>query len=237
MFSRCRALLFALLFGLASAVLAHGTESHGDEVAVDEQQAASQQPLNDDHAGATTTAPGAASGPAGRHVSGEAQRRTGSGITVGAILDDLTWSEFPTLHPMIVHAPVTLIPLALLISLISLFSARRILVWLSLGLTGAGLVAGYIAAFPAHPHTRGLSEAARLTLEKHDFFAYSTLWLTLAALAVALLCAWKPGPQARAGLCLMLLLASLSVALTGHYGGTLAYVHGIGAQGRFLAPR
>jgi uncharacterized membrane protein len=136
---------------------------------------------------------------------------------------------------MIVHVPVTLIPMAFVLAFVGLFVAQRIFLWLALAFAAIGLAGGFIAAFPTHPHTHGLSQAAELTLEKHDFFAYTTLWLTSLAVLVAAICIWRPARLSRIGLSLVLLLASLSVALTGHYGGTLAYVHGIGSQGRFLS--
>jgi len=136
---------------------------------------------------------------------------------------------------MIVHVPVTLIPLAVVLALVRLFAAQRTFLWLSLVSAAIGLAGGFIAALPTHPHTHGLSQAAESTLAKHDFFACTTLWLTSLAVLVAAICIWEPVRLLRVGVALVLFLASLSVALTGHYGGTLAYVHGIGSQGRFLS--
>ena len=221
-----RFLVVLCLLATASTVLAHGTESHEDE----EQQSA--QGVSSDDASAAGQ-PG--DGVSARNVSGEHGHGTDSAIDFGGIFDDLTWSEFPTLHPMIVHVPVTLIPLAFVLAFIGLFAAQRTFLWLALALAAIGLAGGLIAAFPTHPHTHGLSQAAAMTLRKHDFFAYSTLWLTSLSVLVALICIWKPVRWSQIGLALVLLVASLSVALTGHYGGTLAYVHGIGSQGRFLS--
>jgi uncharacterized membrane protein len=148
----------------------------------------------------------------------------------------LPLSDFPTLHPVIVHIPVTLIPIAFLFSLLNLLSIHRLFVWLTLGFAAAGLLGGVVAAFPLHPHTTGLSDAAKVTLQKHDFFAYGTLWLASAAVLVSLLCVWKPSRIVKAGLGALLLFSTLAVAITGHYGGTLAYVHGIGVEGQFLSP-
>ena len=153
----------------------------------------------------------------------------------GDLANDLSLSDFPTLHPVVVHAPVTLIPIAFLFSLLNLRSNHRMFIWLTLGFAVAGLLGGVVAAFPLHPHTTGLSEAAKVTLQKHDFFAYGTLWLTSAAVLVALFCVWRPTRIIKAGLCAVLLFSTLAVAITGHYGGTLAYVHGIGVQGQFLS--
>lgn len=157
-----------------------------------------------------------------------------AGLSLETLRRDLNFTDFPTLHPMAVHVPVTFIPLALLFALLSLFSQRRVFTRLAFGFTLGGLVGGWVAAFPLHPHTTGLSPAARETLAKHDLFAYGTLWLALLAALVGLVCLWRPGSLRRLLLCLALLAATLGVSITAHYGGTLAYVHGVGVQGRYL---
>lgn len=228
-------LVLVCLFAVQGVVFAHGTESHKDEPKRVENQPEAEKAAGavQAEAGAGNLAtevdsakPGAAEGDS---------EVIGSQITVGGTIKDLTWSGFPTLHPMIVHIPVTFIPLAFLFAVVSLFVPQRIFIWLALGFAAGGLAGGFLAAFPMHPHTTGLSEAAKFTLEKHDFFAYATLWLTLVAVLVGLFCVWKPNRLDKAGLSLILLLSSVSVSITGHYGGTLAYVHGVGAQGQFLS--
>jgi len=221
-----RILVFLCLLATSSTVFAHGTESHEDEKEPSAQGLSSEGGESADPAGESVPA---------QRVSSEHDHGTHAAIDFGGIIDDLTWSEFPTLHPMIVHVPVTLIPLAFVLALVGLFAGQRTFLWLALAFAAVGLAGGFVAAFPTHPHTHGLSQAAESTLAKHDFFAYSTLWLTSLAVLVAAICIWKPLRLSRIGLTLVLLLASLSVALTGHYGGTLAYVHGIGSQGRFLS--
>lgn len=159
----------------------------------------------------------------------------GTILSIETLVRDLSFSEFPTLHPLMVHVPVTLIPLAFLFALISLFVVHGAFIWLAFAFTLGGLGGGLVAAFPMHPHTSGLSTAASATLQKHDFFAYGTLWLALVAVFVALVCLWKPTRLSKLFLVLVLLLAGGSVSITGHYGGTLAYVHGIGVQGQYLS--
>ena len=223
-FSRVLVCLFA--FGSAAAVFAHGTQSHQDEAEQNEQHATAVEHEAVEEPGANEPA---------MHGHDEHTDNSGAGITFSGIVNDLTWSEFPTLHPMVVHVPVTLIPMAFVLALVGLFVGQRTLLWLAMAFAAIGLAGGLIAAYPTHPHTHGLPAAAQATLEKHDFFAYTTLWLTLLSVPVAATCIWKPARWSRIALALTLLLASLSVALTGHYGGTLAYVHGIGSQGRFLS--
>lgn len=201
-----------------SGALAHGTEKHDERPAQAAQPAAAEPAL-------------AAPVEERTLPRGAAQAAR---LSLETLQQDLKFTDFPTLHPMAVHVPVTFIPLALLFALVGLFSLRRVYTGLAFGFTLGGLAGGFVAAFPLHPHTTGLPPAARVTLEKHDLFAYGTLWLALLAALVGLACLWKPGGLRRLLFCAVLLLATLSVSITAHYGGTLAYVHGIGVQGRYL---
>ncbi len=244
--SRHAALVLCCAFALPSIALAHGTESHGDEPAEVSKPAPTQEappgeePAHAAESGETNVGPAAESDVSRQH--GEAhgapdeEATTGSRLSVDAVLRDLNFADFPTLHPMAVHVPVTFIPLALLFALLSLFTSRRTMVGLAFGFTLGGLAGGWVAAFPLHPHATGLSPLALETLRKHDFFAYGTLWLVVLAAVVGLICLWKPGTLRKLGFSVVLLLATLSVSVTAHYGGTLAYVHGIGVQGHFLSP-
>lgn len=150
--------------------------------------------------------------------------------------EDFSYAHFPTLHPLLVHIPVVLIPLSLFIYILGSITHRHNLHWLAAFLVSIGFLGGCAAAFPYHPHTEGLKAAAQQTLYKHDLFAYLTLAVALAASVVSILSCL---PLLRLRLVkslaiVLLLLASGSVAITGHYGGQLAYVHGVGPEGRYL---
>jgi uncharacterized membrane protein len=222
------------LVAMPVSSLSHGDKPH-ESTGVQQQAASRQQtPASASANVASSTEPVDSPGlsrPATKPGAAPEPTR----LSVHDVVADLTLSDFPTLHPMVVHVPVTFIPVALLFSIIGLFSARRRYFLLTLGFAGAGLLGGLVAAFPLHPHTTGLSAAARLTLHKHDVFAYTTLWLALASVMLASISIWKPVTVIRIGVCVSLMLSTISVAITGHHGGTLAYVHGIGVQGRFLS--
>lgn len=224
------------LLALPSPTVAHGAESHAEDPA----QAAKPAPSSgESRANIEASKPetyGATSRESPAHATLQKPMDTRQLLSMDTLIRDLSFSAFPTLHPMVVHVPVILIPLAFVFSLISLFSVRRSSIWLVFGLALGGLAGGLVAAFPLHPHTTGLPTAAKTTLMKHDFFAYGTLWLTLIAVVVALICLYKPGRLPRVFLSLALLLRALCVSIAGHYGGTLAYVHGVGTQGQYLAP-
>jgi len=243
--------LLCCLVGLPTNTVAHDKAPHGDQPAQvpksvapsaaprsaepahvpipDSSQAHTKSEIDTAHAPVPAPEPRQVPDTTGK------QMNTGTILSIETVIRDLSFSEFPTLHPLVVHVPVTFIPLAFLFALISLFVMQRAFVWLAFAFTLGGLGGGLVAAFPMHPHTAGLSTAASATLQKHDFFAYGTLWLALVAVFVALVCLWKPARLSKLCLILVLMLAGGSVSITGHYGGTLAYVHGIGVQGQYLS--
>jgi len=230
--------------GLSSTAVAHGTKAHAEKPAQVSQSVAtpveSQVSPEAEKAGPPSPIPipspiASPTQEIAPPASGESAH-AGASFAIDSIVRDLTLSGFPTLHPLVVHVPVTFIPVAFVFALISLFTVRRALIWLTFGFALGGLCGGLLAAFPLHPHATGLSTAAKITLQKHDFFAYGTLWLGLLAVLLALVCLWKPRSLPKLFLSLLLLLATVSVSITAHYGGTLAYVHGVGVQGRYLSP-
>lgn len=157
-----------------------------------------------------------------------------SALSLDTVVRDLTLEGFPTLHPLVVHVPVTFIPAALVFAVLALFFSQRALTWLALAFALGGLAGAFLAAVPLHPHTTGLPAAAEATLEKHEFFAFATLAFGLAAVLAAVIVLWRPRRLPKIVLSLLLLLASACVAIAGHYGGTLAYVHGVGVKGNYL---
>lgn len=207
-------LLLGCALALPTMVWAHGVEKHEEKPG--------------------QTPPVAEEAPPGDRGTQMGPQAPNVRLSVETLMRDLNWRDFPTLHPVAVHVPVTFLPLALLFALVGLFSLRRIYTGLAFGFTLGGLAGGFVAAFPLHPHTAGLTPAARETLGKHDLFAYGTLWLALFAALLGLVCLWKPGGVRKLLFCGLLLLTTLSVSITAHYGGTLAYVHGVGVQGRYL---
>ena len=229
---RFDSIVLIILLALPVSAVPHGEKPHGNADSKDQVPSTQQAPATGSDSTSTVSA-GSATSSAPAAEPGEPA--DAAPLSFGDVVADLTLSDFPTLHPMAVHLPVTFIPVAFLFSVISLFSVRRQFIWLTLGFASVGLLGGLVAAFPLHPHTAGLSEAAQLTLQKHDFFAYTTIWLGLVSVALAVFNVWKPTTAARICLSATLLFSTIAVAITGHYGGTLAYVHGVGVQGQFLS--
>ena len=137
--------------------------------------------------------------------------------------------EFPTLHPMVVHLPVVLLPFAFLLLVIEFFSRLISPQLPSIIATLGGTAGALMASYWLHPHVESISKDALEVLEAHDLFAYITTGLASGASMCLLLryFRWKsPDRRWWTGSALILLFfSSLSVAATGHLGATLSHVH------------
>ena len=86
---------------------------------------------------------------------------------------------FTTLHPLIVHLPVTLIPFSLFLFIFSVILKKhdfKIVTNITLVL---GLFGAILATFLVHPHDLVLSDKTEEILNMHDYFAYLTLIFTI----------------------------------------------------------
>ena len=137
--------------------------------------------------------------------------------------------DFPTLHPMVVHLPVVLLPFAFLLLLIEFFSRSKSPQLPSIIATFGGTAGALMASYWLHPHVESISKDALEVLEAHDLFAYITTGLASGATMCLLLRYFRwnsPDRRWWTGSALILLFfSSLSVAATGHLGATLSHVH------------
>ena len=137
--------------------------------------------------------------------------------------------EFPTLHPMVVHLPVVLLPFAFLLLVIEFFSRFKSPQLPSIIATFGGTAGALMASYWLHPHVESISRDALEVLEAHDLFAYITTGFASGASMCLLLRYFRwnsPDRRWWTGSALILLFfSSLSVAATGHLGATLSHVH------------
>ena len=137
--------------------------------------------------------------------------------------------EFPTLHPMVVHLPVVLLPFAFLLLVIEFFSRPKSPQLPSIIATFGGTAGALTASYWLHPHVESISRDALEVLEAHDLFAYITTGLASGASMCLLLRYFRWNSLDRrwwTGSALILLFfSSLTVAATGHLGATLSHVH------------
>lgn len=145
-------------------------------------------------------------------------------------------TEFPNLHPLIVHFPIVILIVAAVIQIAGLFVFGREFGWLVVILTAIGAITAYLSSSVFHPHTTGLSESAARLLTEHEFYADITLWTAIAAAVM------KSASQifldrkwwSEAATTIVLLGSAAAVAWTGHHGGELVHKEGVGPKGAFL---
>ncbi len=145
-------------------------------------------------------------------------------------------TEFPTLHPMIVHFPIVLLIVGAFVQIASQFVFRRELSWLVVVFVLIGAVGAYLASYVFHPHTTGLNANADRLLLEHELYADYTIWLAIAGLIAKgiSMAALKRVWWSEAMVSLLLIGSAVAVAIAGHHGAELVHKEGVGAKGAFL---
>jgi len=149
----------------------------------------------------------------------------------------VSFSDFPSLHPLVVHFPIVLLLMAFILQAASLFVFREQLSWVVLTTLAFGFAGAVVAGKYVHPHTTdAISEHAALVLTEHERFASLTIWLSGAGLLLKIISHFflKRKLWAEILITLIMLGASVCVSIAGHHGAQLVHIEGIGAQGNFL---
>jgi uncharacterized membrane protein len=147
-----------------------------------------------------------------------------------------TLSDFPRLHPLIVHFPIVFIILAFIVQIISFFVFKRELSWVSLFLIVLGFIGAYISTNLLHggdPDLPALGEIARRTFEKHEQFAHYTEWFSGIASVAKIISHFVFKRKLWTGIIVAILMAGAvyAIAVTGDMGARLVHIDAIGVQG------
>jgi uncharacterized membrane protein len=148
-----------------------------------------------------------------------------------------SFSDFPSLHPLVVHFPIVLLLMAFILQAASLFVFREQLSWVVLITLAFGFAGAVVASNYVHPHTTDtISEHAALVLTEHERFASFTIWLSGTALLFKIISNFflKRKLWIEILIAIVLLGAAISVGIAGHHGAQLVHIEGIGPQGIFL---
>lgn len=151
--------------------------------------------------------------------------------------DSGSLSDFPKLHPLVVHIPIMFLILAFIAQAISFFVYRRALSWVTLFLVVFGFIGAYLSSGIFHggdPNLAMLDPVTRATFEKHEQYAGYTVWISgFAALAKIISHFFlKRKMVAELVVTGLLAAASYTVAVAGDMGARLVHIDGIGVQGR-----
>lgn len=148
-----------------------------------------------------------------------------------------SFSDFPSLHPLVVHFPIVLLLVAFVLQFSLLFIFRESLSWIVLITLTFGFVGAVVAGKYVHPHTTNtISEHIALVLAEHERFASLTVWLSGIGLLVKVISHFflKRKLWTEILIAQVLLGASICVSIAGHHGAQLVHIEGIGVQGNFL---
>ncbi|RAK62641.1 DUF2231 domain-containing protein [Hymenobacter edaphi] len=146
------------------------------------------------------------------------------------------FSDFPNLHPLVVHLPIVLILLAAALQALLVFKDWPQVRWIALAVMAGGFAGAVAASTVFHAAAIGLSPRAAAVYAAHEQFAGYTTWLSGITLLLAGI-GFYFKVQRRAYEVLVLVAAvaaagALSVA--GHRGAQLVYVEGVGPKGNLL---
>ena len=203
------------LIALHTLALAHGGEKHGKQ----DQKIA--QPDSANHEEEAT----------------HEHQETGTTSTTNSDKDvTASFSDFPNLHPLVVHFPIVLLLLAAVAQVVQFFVFRYELSWVTLVLLIAGFAGAYIAGTYVHPHPEGLSEFTQKVLEEHEQYASLTIWLSGVAVVLKIVSHFwlKRIIWSEILVCMVLISAAYTVSMAGHHGSQLVFIEGVGPQGKHL---
>lgn len=146
------------------------------------------------------------------------------------------FNEFPNLHPLVVHFPIVLILLSVVLQAVLLFKDYSQIKWGTLFIMGAAFVGAVLASYVFHAHTGQLNTSAASIYERHENYAFYTVWLSgLTFLLQGIGLFYKLHQRSFAALVFVpALLSAVFVSIAGHQGAKLVYVEGVGPQGKHL---
>lgn len=145
-------------------------------------------------------------------------------------------SDFPSLHPLVVHFPIVLLILAPFLQLISLFLFKKELGYVTFGFLLLGFIGAYVAARYVHPHTENLEPIAAKVLAEHETYADFTLWAAGLGLIIKTVTQFLfRGKIIFEGIIVLVLAAgAYFISISAHHGAQLVHIEGVGPQGKFL---
>lgn len=147
-----------------------------------------------------------------------------------------SFSDFPNLHPLVVHFPIVLLLLAAVAQVLQFFIFSYELSWMALVLLMLGAGGAYIAGTYVHPHPEGLSEFTQRVLDEHELYASFTMWLSGAAVVLKIVIHFwlKRKVWSEVLVCAVLIGSAYTVSITGHYGSQLVFIEGVGPKGKYF---
>lgn len=146
------------------------------------------------------------------------------------------FSDFPNLHPLVVHLPIVLLLLSAGLQALNVYKDWPPVKWITMGVMAGGFLGALAASTIFHAMPMGLPPRAAAVFAAHEQFASYTLWLSGITLLLAGIGKhFKLERRAYEVLVLVSAVATAGVlSVAGHRGAQLVYVEGVGPQGRLV---
>lgn len=147
------------------------------------------------------------------------------------------FSDFPSLHPLIVHFPIVLILLAAGFQASLVWKHRQQIRWATLVIMTLAFFSSLAASTVFHAMiSADAPKEIQDIFASHEEFAKYTLWMS--GFTLALKCIGDFYKLYRRSYDVLVLTAAVLTAIllsiTGHHGGRLVHVAGVGPMGRYL---
>jgi uncharacterized membrane protein len=146
------------------------------------------------------------------------------------------FSDFPNLHPLVVHLPIVLLMLSAGLQALLVYKDWPPVKWITMGVMAGGFLGAVAASTYFHAMPMGLPPKAAAVFAAHEQYAGYTLWLSGITLLLAGIGAFfKIQRRAYEILVLVSAVATAGVlSVAGHRGAQLVYVEGVGPQGHLV---
>ena len=146
------------------------------------------------------------------------------------------FSDFPNLHPLVVHFPIVLILLSAVLQGVLVYREFVQLKYVTLIVMGAAFAGAVLASYVFHAHAGELPPRASTVFERHEQYAFYTVLLSgLTFLLQGISTFYKLHQRSfRAIVFISALVSAILLSVTGHQGAQLVYVEGVGPQGQHL---
>jgi uncharacterized membrane protein len=146
------------------------------------------------------------------------------------------FSDFPNLHPLVVHFPIVLILLGAVLQALLVFKDWQQVRWVTLLIMGAGFASALVASKVFHAHTAELPALANEIYQDHEKYSAYTLWVSgITFLLRGIGEFYRIHRRSYESLVFASsLVAAVFLSLTGHRGAQLVYLAGVGPQGHLV---
>lgn len=146
------------------------------------------------------------------------------------------FSDFPNLHPLVVHFPIVLILLSAALQVILVFKDTPSLRWGTGILMGLAFASALVASKVFHAHPAALPAGANTIFLEHEKYAAYTLWISgLAFVLRGIGNYYQIHRRSYETLVLVsALVSAVFLSLAGHRGAQLVYVEGVGPKGHLV---